>query len=261
MSIPVLQAVSYQRTMLSGRTKPCLFLCEDAESGTTGEYVVKLKAGLETREIGLTAELVASQLAAFLDILTPEVAIINVDSLLAEAVSDSALSRKIVESNGLNFGSKVLTGGFDTWPIGKAIPSSLLQTATEIFAFDAMIQNPDRRMDKPNVLWKADQLYIIDHEMGFSFVLAIGSLPDPWQISSLGWLKNHLFYPHLKGRAINLDRFAGALETVTEDAIGGIMANIPQEWHRDSVAIIQRHIMQISTHANEFIDEVRRTLA
>lgn len=261
MPIPVLQAVSYQRTMVSGRTKPCLFLCEDAESGAVGEYVVKLKAGLETGENGLAAELVASQLATVLDMQTPEIAIINVDPLLAEAVSDHSLARKIKESAGLNFGSKVLTGGFDTWPVGKPIPSSLFQDATDIFAFDAMIQNPDRRDDKPNILWKADQLSIIDHEMGFSFVYAIGPQADPWKISSLGWLSKHLFYRHLKGRTISFDRFAGALETISEGIIDGIMSGIPQEWQSDTMGKIQNHIMQISTHANEFIDEVRRTLA
>ena len=261
MPIPVLQAVSYQRTMVSGRTKPCLFLCEDTENGTISEYVVKLKAGLETRETGLTAELVASQLAAVLDVLTPEIAIINIDPLLAEAVSDAELARKIIESGGLNFGSNVLTGGFDTWPVGKSIPSSLFQAAVEIFAFDAMIQNPDRNMIKPNVLWKADELYIIDHEMSFSFIYAIGSLPEPWQISSLGWLTNHVFYRQLKGRTVNLDRLAGALETVAEDASNCIMSTIPQEWRGDNAAKIQNHLMQMAVHTNEFIDEVRRTLA
>ncbi len=261
MPLPVLQAVSYQRTMVSGRTKPCLFVCEDPVSGILGEYVVKLKSGLETRENGLAAELVASQLAAALDIQTPEVAIINVDPLLAEVVSDQALARKIVESAGLNFGSKVLTGGFDTWPVGKSIPSSLFQVAAEIFAFDALIQNPDRSVIKPNVLWKADQLYIIDHELSFSFVYAIGSPLEPWRISLLPWLTNHLFYQHLKGRTIDLDRFAGALDTVSEGIINGIMLNIPQEWRSANMAKIQDHITQIATHANEFINEVRRTLA
>ena len=41
-----------------------------------GEYVVKLKAGMETGVNGLTAELIASQLATFFDIPTPEPAII-----------------------------------------------------------------------------------------------------------------------------------------------------------------------------------------
>lgn len=74
MPISDLQAVSYQWTMESGRTKPCLFLCEDTVSGILGEYVVKLKAGLETRENGLAAELIASQLAAVLDLRSPDIA-------------------------------------------------------------------------------------------------------------------------------------------------------------------------------------------
>lgn len=102
-------------------------------------------------------------------------------------------------------------------------------------------------MDKLNVLWKAEQLYIIDHEMGLSFVYAIGLLADPWRISSFSWLSNHLFYHQLKGRAINLDRFAGAPETVTEDAINGIMSSIPQDWRSDNMVKIQSHITQMSS--------------
>lgn len=141
------------------------------------------------------------------------------------------------------------------------MPSSLFQTATEIFAFDAMIQNPDRRVDKPNVLWKADQLYIIDHEMGFSFIYDIGLQSAPWQISAQNWLANHLFYQQLKGRTISLDRFAGALETITEDIINGIIMSIPTAWRTDNVAKMRNHIAHIATNTNEFIDEVRRVLA
>lgn len=127
MPIPVLQAVSYQKTMTSGRTKPCLFFCENESGEQQGEYIVKLKSGMDSRANGLIAELVASQLAAYLDIPTPEPAIINIDPMLAEAVSDPALSQKIKDSIGLNFGSRIMTGGFETWPIGKSVPSGLMQ--------------------------------------------------------------------------------------------------------------------------------------
>ena len=39
-----------------------------------------------------------------------------------------------------------------------------------------MIQNPDRRQDKPNLLRKGDELAIFDHEMAFSFLYALA--PD-----------------------------------------------------------------------------------
>ncbi len=188
--------------MVSGRTQPCLFFCEDENGEPRGEYIVKLKAGMESQENGLVAELVASQLATYLDIPTPEAAIINLDPMWAEAVSDGALLQKIKESIGLNFGSKNITCGFDTWPIGKAVPSGLMQAAAEIFAFDAMIQNPDRRADKPNVLWNGDQLYIIDHEMAFSFIYDILPQVKPWEITKLKFMSNHLFFGHLKGGSI-----------------------------------------------------------
>ncbi len=247
--------------MVSGRTKPCLFFCENENGEPQGEYIVKLKAGMESRENGLVAELVASQLASYLDIPSPEAAIINIDTMWAEAVSDAALSQKIKGSIGLNFGSKNITGGFDTWPIGKAVPSGLMQAAAEIFAFDAMIQNPDRRADKPNVLWKGDQLYIIDHEMGFSFIYDVLSQAKPWEITKLKFMSNHLFFGNLKGRSIQIERFAGAVETITESIVKGIMSAVPVEWHSHSVGKMTDHIMEIVNHVNDFIDEVRRTLS
>ena len=47
MQIPILNATSYQKSMLSGRTQPCLLFCEDDDGNDYGEYVVKLKAGME----------------------------------------------------------------------------------------------------------------------------------------------------------------------------------------------------------------------
>jgi hypothetical protein len=79
MTIPVLTSTSLQKVLHSGRTKPCIFFCEDESGEKSGEYVVKLKAGMETGVNGLAAELIASQLASFLDIPTPETAIIELD--------------------------------------------------------------------------------------------------------------------------------------------------------------------------------------
>ena len=260
MQIPILKATSYQKTMISGRTKPCLFFCEDEGGNNSCEYIVKLKAGMENGYNGLIAEVLASQLAQVLDIPTPEPALIYIDPLLAEAVSDTNLSEKIRNSAGLNFGSKVITCGYDTWPVGKAIPTNLRILASEIFAFDALIQNPDRRVDKPNILWKGDELYIIDHEMGFSFIYEILPSASPWQVNKLGFLKRHLFYAELKGHPINLERFAGAIDLLTDNVLNEMVSNIPPEWQNNNISKITTHLKDITNHVNEFIDEIRRTL-
>lgn len=258
MSIPYLNASSFQKQLETGRTKPCLFICDDNE--TEGEYVVKLKASLESAETGLVAELMASQLAVFLDLPTPEPAIIRVDPAIAEVINDSELANKLKKSAGLNFGSKLVTGGFKTWPVGEAVPMFLKSLACEIFAFDAFIQNPDRRAQKPNILWKGEELLIIDHEMAFSFVYDICPPKNPWQVTDLDFLRKHLFYHNLKNQPINLDRFAGALETLSEKKLNNMTSNLPEEWHNDKISVIINHIGEVVNHLNNFIDEVRRVL-
>lgn len=260
MNIPILNACILQKVLESGRTKPCMFFCEDDRSEKNGEYVVKLKAGLESRENGLSAELIASQLANILDIPTPEPAIVKLDIALADIISDTELSRRIRESEGMNFGSRIITGGFDTWPVDKAIPQRLRTLAAEVFAFDALIQNPDRRVNKPNILWKGDELYVIDHEMGFSFIMDILPQSQPWKVTELKFIKDHLFYNKLKGHDINLDRFSGALELLSDDILSNIMANVPEEWRSSNIQKIRNHISEIAGHINEFVDELRRVL-
>ncbi|MBF0506281.1 MAG: hypothetical protein HQL09_05545 [Nitrospirae bacterium] len=260
MTIPVLIATSLQKVLSSGRTKPCIFFCEDETGERNGEYVVKLKAGLETGVNGLAAELIASQLARFLDIPTPEAAIIKLDAVIAEVIPDTDLALRIRSSSGLNFGSKVITGGFDTWPVSKAIPSSLKTLAAEIFAFDAMIQNPDRRAEKPNILWKGDELFVIDHEMSMMFIYDILPTPNPWQISNLRFVNGHLFYNALKGQSLNLDRFAGALELLDDNTLETMITNVPEEWRSANIAKITTHLSEIAHHSNNFVDEVRRSL-
>ena len=260
MAIPYLNANSYQRRMTSGRTRPCLFFCEDDQGEINGYYVIKLRAGLDNPDVGLFSELMASQLAKFLDIPTPEPAIIIVNPELADIINDPQLKGDIRSSAGHNFGSKVITGGYDTWPIGAAIPLPLKQLACEIFAFDAMIQNPDRKTSNPNILWRGDELYIIDHETGFSFIYDILPQAEPWRISDIAFLREHLFYQSLKQEEINLDRFVGALETLSEATINSMINNIPDEWNNEHVPQIVNHINGITNHVNEFIDAVRRVL-
>jgi hypothetical protein len=146
--IPRVRAVTFLRPMASGRTKPCLMVCED-EEGNQEEVVVKLRAGIETREMGSTSEVIASLLAADLDLPTPEPRLVEIEAGFEGAVPDPAVAKRVQNSVGWNFGSQRLPSGVTTWPKGKSIPLLLRQKAVEVFAFDTIIQNPDRRKGNP----------------------------------------------------------------------------------------------------------------
>jgi len=84
---PRITAVQFHRFMTSGRTSPPLCGCEDDLGNRVGDYVVKLRGGLDHGEDGLVRELVASRLASHFGIAVPEPALISMDVDFAELVA------------------------------------------------------------------------------------------------------------------------------------------------------------------------------
>lgn len=74
-----LRASTYTRRMTSGRTKPAVFLCEDLDGNSAGEFVVKLRGGIDAGVVGLSCELLSSLLAAELGLRIPNPAIVEID--------------------------------------------------------------------------------------------------------------------------------------------------------------------------------------
>lgn len=187
---PILTAVRFARFMESGKTKPAIFACEDLSGAFAGEYVVKLRGGIEDRESGLLRELLAAELAEHFRIAAPQPALIRIEQNLAELISGIEPSNKtcILSSIGLNFGTK-LVSGYSVWPVDKHIPDAIWQTAVDIFAFDALVQNPDRRFDNPNLFVNGDSILIFDHEMAFSFLLDISPSATPWKLEREAYLQ------------------------------------------------------------------------
>jgi len=251
--------------MRSGRTKPAVFLCEDLDGNSAGEFVVKLRGGIDSGVVGLTCELLSSLLTEKLGIRTPNPAIVEIDPAIGALLSagDTEMARLIRNSGGLNFGSEVLVGGYSVWPIDKGVPASLKPLAGEVFCFDALIQNPDRKVNNPNFLWKGDEIFLIDHELAFSFLYQIGQRADPWSLegSAGDFLNDHVFYRELKGQEIDLARFQNALEAISDDDLTGMFDQIPREWNNDGVSKISSHLKSVRDHAAEFVNQVKWRLA
>jgi hypothetical protein len=229
-----------------------------------GEFVVKL-SGIESGVTGLACELICSLLAQELSLMTPMPAIVEVDPAIAELIGrkDADVAKIIRRSGGLNFGSQVLVGGYGVFPIGKFIPVSVKTLAAEIFAFDALVQNPDRRVDNQNVLWRGAEIFIIDHELAFSFLYHIGPPTSPWRLDGkpFDFLKDHVFYKDLKGQEADLDRFQGAIEAVSDDDLAELIDQTPPAWDNGNVARISGHLKSLRDHAAEFVKQVKWRLA
>ncbi|MDD5676570.1 MAG: hypothetical protein PHW60_01085 [Kiritimatiellae bacterium] len=256
------KAVTFLKALKWGRTCPCLMLCE-GDNGTQVETVVKLYAGKESSRTGLICELLASLVARDLDINIPTPFLIDVAADFHNGITDPELAERFRNSPGLNFGTQHLGAGYTTWPQERSIPSSLLQDASEIFAFDLLIQNPDRRKDKPNLLRKGDELVIFDHEMAFSFLYNL--MPDeyPWDGKGIGFTKNHIFYDGLKGRDLSWDRMLGALEAIDDRRLGMYVDALPDDWRKDSgntAKRIQEYLKQARNNRKMLFQKITEVL-
>src|SRR6185437_5976243 len=89
---------------------------------------------------------------------------------------------------------------------------SQMSTAMDVYAFDALIQNIDRRRQNPNLATQGDEIVLFDHECAFSFLLAIFPSPEPWDLSREAYLAEHVFRVPLQG-SNSLQRVRGSLQT------------------------------------------------
>ena len=173
------------------------------------------------------------------------------------------MARIIRRSAGQNFGTEVLVGGYGVWPINKDVPALLRPSAGDIFAFDALIQNPDRKVKNPNLLWKGEEIFLIDHELAFSFLFQIGAPINPWSLEGNAgdFLNEHVFYRELKGRETELDRFQRALEAISDEDLAGMVDQIPREWNNENVSRISSHLISVRDRAADFVKQVKWRLA
>jgi hypothetical protein len=87
-----------------------------------------------------------------------------------EAIVSSAYVAAVRGSAGANFGSVHLGAGFMTWATGRVPPGVQRDQAAAIFAFDLLVQNPDRCPMNPNLGTRSDRLGVYDQEQSFSFL-------------------------------------------------------------------------------------------
>ena len=260
VGIETLAAHAFIAEFGSGSTKPCVFLCETLAGANAAEYVVKFRSTVHGGENGLTFEFLAAQLAAVLDIPSPKPALIDLDTQLAESIDEPSIRERVQRSLGLNFGTEYKTPGYTTWPKADPIPPPLRQLAAEIVAFDVLIDNADRGPQKPNILYKNDEILVIDHETAFAFTRLVLTASGEWPVDRIKFIYEHPFYPGLRGQALELDRFAANMTRLTDEEIAAISAAVPNGFGKDYLDRIGAHLAAAREGTGPMLDAIRRIL-
>ncbi|CAG1022399.1 hypothetical protein MTYM_01691 [Methylococcales bacterium] len=254
-------AARFDRRMSSGKTKPCLLACMKTD-GEEVELIAKFSAGTERGSMALAVEGIAAMLAADLALPIPEPYCVEVDAEFIQTITDPVIAELAKKSAPVAFGSKKLPAGFSTFPLDKSIPQGLIDQAADIFAFDALILNPDRRPENPNCLGNGSSFAIYDHELAFLKPLF---WQPPWAIGSLRDLDNpsrHIFFNGLKGKPLNFERLWTAWEALTDERLSLYRNVLPAAWSNEGAAIaeILGYIAQLRDNIRPALTEVARVL-
>lgn len=255
-------ALRFDRRMGSGKTKPCLMTCMKPD-GEEVELIAKFSAGCERGVMALAVESLSAMLATDLHLPIPEPYCVEVDNEFIQTITDQEIAALARKSAPLAFGSQKLPPGFVTIPTDKAIPPSLLDQAAEIFAFDALILNPDRQPKNPNCLSDGRNFAIYDHEL--AFVLATLFWQPPWTPGSLQFLNQpsqHIFSNGLKGKAPNFNRLADAWKAIPDTRLSEYGSVLPAAWSNngDAIGQVLGYIANLRENIDPALAEVARIL-
>jgi hypothetical protein len=252
-----LTAQAFVMEFPSGETKPCVFQCETLTGVAAGEYVVKFRSAGENR---LCFEFLSAQLAAILNIPSPKPVIVEFDAGLVKSIGDPEVRKRVEQSLGLNFATEYKTPGYTTWAAGDPVPPPLRQIAAEIIAFDVLVDNADRTRRRPNILYRNDEILVIDHEKAFAFTRLIGNPSGEWSMDRIKFVYEHPFYSGLRGQALQLDRFTSNMELLTDQEIAAILGTVPDGFGKDYLDRIGAHLRASRDSMGPMLDAIRRIL-
>jgi hypothetical protein len=209
--------------------------------------------------MNLFSEYYGNQLARELGIGTPEPALVNISQELIDALRVSLSNYGINPQPGIGVGCQYFRGGFTSPQVSIDLTIEERAQAAAIYAFDLMVQNPDRRSDKPNCAFLGKDLVAFDFEMCFSFLLAILQRGEPWEVSKHGLGPNHFFYPNLKKHSADWDPFISMCSKLDAASLDQLFSEVPDSW-QEWARKVREHVLDVIMYLNDFKMELQRSL-
>jgi hypothetical protein len=220
--VRTVRAIRYLTPLREGGSVPAIVEADD-----DGTYVAKFRGAAQGPR-ALVAELIAGEIGRLLGLPVPQLALIEIDPLLARSEPDPEIQELLRGSAGLNIALDYLPGALN-WEPGLAPPPDPALAAAVVW-FDALISNVDRTPKNPNMLRWHRALYLIDHGAALYFhhdwprtaAEHLARSRSPFAL-----IRNHALLP-LAGDLHAAD--ARLAPRITQAALQAIVAEVPDAW-------------------------------
>ena len=205
MPIREFTAAQFRQPMERGVNSPFLVTGKEDSTNENAALVVKSRAGYGHKLSIMARELFALILAKKLGLAVVEPVIVELEQGFDYGANDFKDHRGvnypqlIRDSLGANIATVHLGRDWKQW-LQTSRPHSIPREAINgAFAFDALVQNTDRTGENPNLLWRGDELILLDFDKAFSYLASFPDEDRPWQsFLPMMQLTRHCLFPHLE---------------------------------------------------------------
>lgn len=258
--LEIWEARRLDHVLTSGRTKPAVLECvlSSPDEMVSRLMVVKAMGPPEVTETGLMCELFGNILARELGVQSPECALVNISPQVADVIRPHLDPPGFTA--GFGVGSEFMRAGMTTVIPGMTLLPEELQQVARLYAFDLLVQNPDRRKNNPNCAFIGKDIYAYDFETCFSFLYALSSQEQPWEVSQHKFVKDHAFYDALHNHVVNWKPFVQDVSRLTEEKLMHMVSRLPSDW-QGKTAKIRTHLLSAAAQPKDLEMELQRSIA
>jgi hypothetical protein len=256
-------ATRFDRLAGAGRNNPMRVVVETA-NGVEHDVYLKASGSPELSIPGLAAEALAACIAGHLGLPICEPFLVEIDPVWAATIPDASARDVLSKSDSVAFASKAATDGWNLWTPEEKLTPGRRQMALAILAFDAFIENPDRKPSNSNLLVRGDDFRIIDHELSLR-IAGIIPRPAPWRPGGLDWITGpdrHVFVGRIRAAEVDLEAVGAAWRTLSDDWLSDFEASMPVEWNGAApfVEAAIAHVRAVRDKIEDCLTEIGRIL-
>ncbi len=199
-------ATRYVTPLREGGSLPGLVEADD-----DGLYVVKFRgAGQGPR--ALVAEWLAGELARAIGLAVPDLVAVEIDPNLGDAEPDEEIHDLVRASGGLNLGLDFLPGAL---AFNRAVANQDVAVDPTVAAdavwLDALVTNPDRTAQNPNLLDWHGRIWLIDHGAAL-YIHHTWRHPDEHARRSFDRIRDHVLLPFASSIEAADERHAATID-------------------------------------------------
>jgi hypothetical protein len=251
-------ATRYVTPLREGGSLPGLVEADD-----DGLYVVKFRgAGQGPR--ALVAEWLAGELARAIGLPVPDLVAAEIDPNLGDAEPDEEIHDLVRASGGPNLGMDFLPGALAFNP---AVPGAVAVVdpafAADVVWLDALVTNPDRTAQNPNLLVWHGRPWLIDHGAAL-YIHHTWRDPDEHARRPFERIRDHVLLPFADSIVDADDRHAARID---EPLLRALVDDLPDLWLPDDPlagdaaaqrAAYVRYLLTRLAAPRSFVEEAER---